>query len=516
MNLVDRFPSLSRRTGILFLVLGSLFAYLPALLAFFVKDDLALITSARMDFPGMLIRSWPGGFFRPVAESLFALEHSVFAFYPLPYHLLSLAAHAVAAFLVYRIFHLLLNDSARSLAAAFLFTLHPLHTESVSWISGQMSLFSGLCALLVVYMLSAVPPKRRLRWAAGLVLVFAAGLGFYENFIVVPALWVVILLLSRPLRRPNCFPALSVFLLLAGIAGVYLYWRFLVLDLSGGYYDLSFSLETGLINLVYYFYLLNGGSAIGGRIIRYHPEEILSISSLSDVVPPLFLANTLLFVAAGGLFISTRMRQTPCAFLPDGFRPNILLPVAWIGIALLPAFFLAERPRRIAYLAVPGYAFAISQAFFFLKQKTRLVPYWIRAGWVSYFILMILTLHLRNHDWWTAGNIEENLPESISSDISECPYLAFDVPNLLGDALFFNCFSTQFWLQRKTGKKNLTVLAPQEILRSGSRPEKTCYFRFGHDGLEPVHSKDLGVFPSFGRGKNWMKLEWRLQFSSEK
>ena len=58
-------PPLQRYWPVVLLALCAV-AYLPAWLSFFVKDDLALILSARMNWAA-LIHSWPGGFFFDVS-----------------------------------------------------------------------------------------------------------------------------------------------------------------------------------------------------------------------------------------------------------------------------------------------------------------------------------------------------------------------------------------------------------------------------------------------------------------
>jgi len=120
-------------------------AYLPAWLSFFVKDDIVLATSARISLDTLLFHSWPGGFFRPAAELLFAVQHTLLGLSPLPYHLVSFSVHLATTFFIYRLFGQLPPHRPNAFIAAALFALHPLNTETVSWISGQMSLFSTLC-----------------------------------------------------------------------------------------------------------------------------------------------------------------------------------------------------------------------------------------------------------------------------------------------------------------------------------------------------------------------------------
>ena len=425
----------------------------------------------------------------------------MFGLNPLPYHLFSLAGHGAAGYLVFRIAKTLLNDSAKGLTVAAVFLLHPLHTESVSWISGQMSLGAGLCGLLVLSKLLDQRQGYHI-WLFVLLAAFAIGLGFYENFLIIPVLGVSLLGFLRQSNQQIHRSVTVPFLLFVCISGVYLYWRLVTLGLRGGNYDLNGSLTTGLTNLVYYLYLLNGGSAIGGRIIRYKPEEILSFPNLLEVITPLFIFQTLLISVAFGLFIISRCRESRHDTSPRTILREFFLPGAWVLISLLPALFLTERPRRIAYLAVPGYTFVLCQALFYLQQRTHLGLHLARVGLVGYIALLSATLHFRNQDWWAAGELEKDLPRMVTS--VECSYLAFDVPNLLGDALFFNSFSATYWLERQTGRKGLNVYGPAEIIQAGTLPQQTCFFRFFRNQIEQIQLEKNAHFPSFVRGQNWV------------
>jgi len=482
------------------LTVGYLLAYLPALSAFFVKDDLAVITTTQVDFPHLFARPWLGGFFRPMAELLFGIQHWMFGLNPLPYHLVSLLAHAGAVYIIYELFSLLLGDRAKALVTALIFGLHPINTEVVSWISGQMSLFSGLCGFLVLFLMSSQPGKYKPLWFIALSMVFIAGLGFYENFIVVPGIWVATYLFCKNVRlehRSGFF--LAWFLLFVGITGCYIYWRFVVLDLHRGYYNFIFSFKTALVNFFYYLYLLTGGSMIGGRIIRYHPGEMFSGSNLLDVFPPLLIVNTLLLIVTWGIFIKRILKGDEIHWRDIS---NILLAGAWAFVALLPAIFLSERPRRLAYLAAPAYSLLICQALFYLQQKIRCDLRFARAGLIGYAVLLALTLHLRNQDWRAVGNTEKNIPEIVARSTS-CSCLIFDVPNLIGDALFFNNLSIEYWVKRKTEYRNIAVYEPHQIV--GELPPNTCLFRLVNSHLEPIQLKKGEPFPVFIRGNNWIK-----------
>ena len=442
-------------------------AYLPAFQSFFVKDDIALLLSAGADLPGALNRSWPGGFYRPAAEVLVAWQYHLFGFNPLPYHLVSFVAHLAAVYLTHGLFRRLDIEARASFAAAAVFALHPLNTETVSWISGQMSLFAALCALACLA-LAARPA-----WQPALILVGAIGLGLYENFPVVALLWYGIYL-ARPSYRH--LPSRPVLLAAILLGGAYLYWRYFALDLSRGYYEVAANPVTALVNLAYYVYLLAGGNAVGGRVLYYQPENLSA--HFIDIFTPLLIGQAALAVAY------------VVALRKNGDRPraDLALALLWIGIALAPALLLGERPRRLAYLAVPGHALAVGAMLSYLHEKTRSL-HW---GTGAVALLLATTLHMRNGDWQRAGALERELPAETG-----CTTLVFDMPNLLGDALFFNRISTALWIRQRNPSLSPTLYSATDPDAPPSDPG--CHYRYRGGRVIPT-APGPAVFV---RGHNW-------------
>ncbi len=476
MNTIKRFSERILLYPVGILLALTTFAYLPAWRSFFIKDDISLLTSAGLDLLGALQHSWPGGFFRPTAELLIAAQYQLFDLTPLPYHLLSFAAHIGSVFCAYRLFNLLPSLRPIALLGAGFFALHPLNSETVSWISGQLGLFSSLCALVTLYLIGA---KKHF---LGVLVIFLLGLGCYENFLITILLWGALCCFDLRFRaRLQPLPLIG----LAVPALGYLYWRFNVLHLAGGNYQTAFDLKSGAINIAYYLYLLAGGSALGGRVFHYHSDEIAA--HFLHIFTPLLIFNGLLLIA----YAFYRTKEDERVDL------SILLPIAWIAIALLPVFFLSERPRRLAYLAVPGSSLLIAHIFIFLQEKTRLGCQFAKTGIACYILTLTFTLHSRNDDWHAAGLLERDFPVSISSG---CHTLVVDVPNLLGDALFFNTISMGKWLQLNGIDPTPTIYASFETAVP-SILEPGCYLRYTDGVLRPV--RETNPQPYFTRGRNW-------------
>lgn len=466
-------------------------AYFPALKSLFVKDDLILILSADGDILKLFTHSWPGGFFRPSAELAYSIQHAFFGLHPFPYHLLSLVSHGAATALLHLLLLRLLNNPKQSQIGALIFALHPLHTESVSWISGQMSMFSGLFTLALL----TLPYRGRRIWLAIPPLVVLIGLGFYENFVIAPMLLFAIYAGSKRMRHhadPKHFAAAITLTVFPTV--LFLYWRFVFLGLRGGNYSVMPSIGKTLTNLCYYFYLLLGGNAVGGRIIYYQPELIFSTDHFLYVFPPLLIATLLIFLTGIFLYGHSRIRgEKSCS------TSEITLPILWFLTALLPVLFLPERPRRLSYMSVPPFAISLAMLMTYLQQQTRSRMVFVQAGLFSYILIMAITLHVRNIDWQRAGEIESKIPALIHRN-SYCASLIFDVPNLLGDALFFNSLSQQRWLSQ-TSKRSISIYDAQHLPIEQNRQMPICFFRYYKGRLEGIQSM---TSPYFSKGRNWV------------
>lgn len=213
-----------------FLVLIVALAYLPALRAGFVWDDIPLVLQNRVtQSPDVLWRAfglslWETTtvdlgastvhYYRPLMVLSLALDRLLFGLEPAGYHLHSLGWHLLAVVLVWRLARELLPAGGGALLAATAFGLHPVQSEAVVWVAARndaMALALGVGALLLLL-------RPRLGWrellGAG-VLALAAGLA-KESVVLLPALyWVLARCLGR--LEPRALVPL-----LAGIGGVWL------------------------------------------------------------------------------------------------------------------------------------------------------------------------------------------------------------------------------------------------------------------------------------------------------
>lgn len=131
--------------------LAALFAvllvvYFPSLRGGFVWDDERHVTEPALRSLSGLARIWfePGATqqYYPILHSAFWLEHRLWGDATFGYHLASLMQHALAATLFALVLRRLAVPGAT--LAAWLFALHPIHVESVAWISEQKNTLSAV------------------------------------------------------------------------------------------------------------------------------------------------------------------------------------------------------------------------------------------------------------------------------------------------------------------------------------------------------------------------------------
>lgn len=88
-----------------------------------------------------------GAAYRPVRSASYAMDYALSGLDPWGYHLTNIALHGLSAVCVYLIAGTLFASPLPALVAALLFAVHPIQTESVTYLSGRRDVLSGLFVL---------------------------------------------------------------------------------------------------------------------------------------------------------------------------------------------------------------------------------------------------------------------------------------------------------------------------------------------------------------------------------
>jgi Tfp pilus assembly protein PilF len=132
------------------IVIAVVLVYLPAFRADFVWDDEQLVTSNPLlrSFSG-LAEIWSGGRtadYFPITNTVFWIEHHIFGENAAGYHAVNIVLQTADALLLWLVLRRLNVPGAW--LAGLIFGIHPVHAESVAWISELKNVLAMFFALL--------------------------------------------------------------------------------------------------------------------------------------------------------------------------------------------------------------------------------------------------------------------------------------------------------------------------------------------------------------------------------
>jgi len=163
------------------LFFGAVLPYANTLSNAFVYDDVSQILenpyirsfhylpkifgSAVWSFTGSLSR-----YYRPLMTFGYLLCYKAFGFSPAGFHLVSVLMHAATVCLIFTLTRRMFGDRTLALGTAALFALHPIHTESVTWIAAvtdlELTFFYALAFWFFLELDGSAGRRRILVWLA--------------------------------------------------------------------------------------------------------------------------------------------------------------------------------------------------------------------------------------------------------------------------------------------------------------------------------------------------------------
>ena len=235
MHKIAERPLSSRTQAWLFgllLAAVTIFMYQPAWNGGFIWDDDAYVTNNELlTAPNGLRRIWfsldsPSQYF-PLVYSTFRIEHALWGLNPSGYHWINLLLHVANALLVWRVL-VRLKVPGAWLAGA-IFALHPVHVESVAWITERKNVLMGFFFLLTLLAWIAFLDERTKRpWRFyGLALIlYVLALSAKTTACTLPAALLLILWLQKkPINKRRLSQVVPFLILGIGMGLLAVWWE---------------------------------------------------------------------------------------------------------------------------------------------------------------------------------------------------------------------------------------------------------------------------------------------------
>lgn len=294
---------------------------------------------------------------------------------PAGHHFVNVLLHVLNALMLYLMLRKGSGDAVFSLIAAYLFALHPVQAEPVSWVSSRKDVLSGFFVYASLYSYIWYAARRKLAWYAAAFVFFLFALMSKPVALCLPMLMIALdIFFSGNAGPDGVKPSWKHMLPFFAVSLLYLPLPFYSQNAWGG---VSFEAPLRFIeSAVWYLGKIFYPAGLG----LYGPE----IAAAPPVRDTVFSLGVLLVLTAAAVFFRRRM-------------PWLLAGWLWYLSALAPAG-LAETPaNRFLYLPLAGLSIA---AAWTLKRliSPRLVRY-LPAVLIPFFIFMTW-LTQRHADQW--------------------------------------------------------------------------------------------------------------------
>jgi len=327
--------------------------------------------------------------YAPLTWLTFLADYARAGLDPGAYHTTNVLFHAANAALLFFVLTRLTASLWPSALVALLFALHPLHVESVAWVSSRKDVVSTFFALLALTAYARFARSRRIAWYAALCGAFVCSLLAKSMWVTLPCL--LLLLDYWPVQRDDrvkwprlWLEKLPLFAIAAVFSAVAVYAQ----RAGGAMPDtdiLSFPLRLQNAAVSYLRYLTS--SVWPAKLIPYytHPKDSLTVIQVGGAVALLMVFS----------LIAWRLRKSR-PYIPIGWLWYLGTLVPVIGIIQVGGQAMADR---YAYVPLIGIYIAFAWALADLARGSVTRRATTVGAAVFFLVALAVTSHAQTARW---------------------------------------------------------------------------------------------------------------------
>jgi protein O-mannosyl-transferase len=309
------------------------------------------------------------------------------AYSPRPFYIANLILHLLCVSLVFALVLQLSGSASGALIGGLLFGLHPLHVESVAWITECRGLLASLFVLastwIYVHTQKASMPER-VRWSyyLGQMLLLVLGLLSKPSALVAPAIWFSLgfFYFRQPLKKLawQLSPVLLLFPLLHWLQSLNSDFAKVVVI------DMTWMQKVGIALDILRFYVIKFFIPVGLVFDYGRPPEVV----LTEPNHKLFALGFCLI--AGGLIYLVRRNRIALTTLSI----FIVSLIPFLGLAVFVYEHISTVADRYTYLAIAGPALGLGVSYARLQSQLRKVA-------VGFVMLLGILCFMQLSTWKT-------------------------------------------------------------------------------------------------------------------
>jgi protein O-mannosyl-transferase len=297
---------------------------------------------------GIIYGNW-----HPVTWFTHMFDCQVWGLNPSGHHLTSLILHVANAVLLLFFLHRVTGSFLKSWFVAALFAVHPLHVESVAWLSERKDLVSAFFCMLTLHAYAAYVDRPRPARYVLVLLLFALGLMGKQALVTLP--FALLLLDVWPLRRAG--PAAQEGAPRTRSWGVLIVEKIPLLVLSAASSVTIFVAQRGLGAVTTFeqrpFWVRAGNAVLA--YVQYlrkaaWPTDLTVFYPMARSVPGWSVAWSAALLVAVSVWAIAQWRRRP--YLPVGWLWFLGVLVPMIGLVQIGSQAMADRYTYLSLIGI--------------------------------------------------------------------------------------------------------------------------------------------------------------------
>jgi len=403
-NLYSIFP-------FLILIVIPWIAYFNTLNNDFVFDDLPLIQSNKTlpslkNIDNIISLITQKGGYRPIRALSYVIDYHLSKLNPLSYHISNIFYHTINILLVYLITLSLLGNRVTAFLAALLFAVHPVHTDSVSYIAGRRDILFTLFYFIGFYTFIKYRRTHRCVFMFLSITAYLLSIGSKEMGVTLPAIFLIYDLINDLSKETKEFKLNLIKELIKSLKKIWIQHKYLYIIFFMG--ALAFIYYKAFINSPSYQKEYYGNSllitflTVAKIIVHYIKLLVFPVNLVADYSYNAFPLATSFFEWTT-LYSILMLLVIILLLLRELLKNNWLaFGGIWFFITLLPVCHIIPHHELLAehYLYLPSYGFCLIVA---IPLTTLLKDKRFSSFIVTSFTVIILLFSLRiidrNRDW---------------------------------------------------------------------------------------------------------------------
>ncbi len=331
--------------------------------------------------------------YHPLTTLSWAIEYNLFGLNPKPYHIDNLILHLLNIILVFQLIFMLTKRNETSIIAALLFAVHPMHVESVTWLSERKDVlyaFFYLCSV-ISYILFISKNKKAGFYVLSLVFYLLSA--FSKSAAI--TLPIVLLIIDYYYSRLNIKTAIekAPFFAISIIFGVVAMIAQRSVGAVNQLYDFNLVDKVFMFFYSIWYYFASFFAPYNFAIIHYYPHKVNGLLPAIYYISPLLILALVLIISLKLKFVDMKFKKD-LIFGLSFFLVGLLLIVQFIPLG--PAI-VSERYSYIPYI---GLGLIIGQLYCkFADKKAVNSIFAFRFLLFAFVIFFSISTYSRNKVW---------------------------------------------------------------------------------------------------------------------